>query len=252
MPIVFDRCTFAYRRRRYVIDRLDLAFPRGRTVLLGPNGAGKSTLLALAASALRPDEGTVSHESTRTTAKRAQLAAYRRNVAWMPQELSVVPGLTAREQVAYAGWLKGLNRRTAWENALGALRQVELGNRANEKVSALSGGQQRRVGVAQALVHEARVLLLDEPTAGMDPRQRTVFHEALAGLPPSVHVILSTHDTADLEAVYDQVVVVNEGRVAFQGPVRAFLGHADPAAVPGRKADSAYHALTGGSRTWDS
>ncbi|UNO41555.1 ATP-binding cassette domain-containing protein [Streptomyces sp. MST-110588] len=247
MPIQFSSCAFGYRRRRRVIRRFHCLIPQGRTVFLGPNGAGKSTVLGLAASALAPQTGSVSYQGLATGDRRA-LSAYRRRVAWMPQHLSAVPGLTAREQVAYVGWLKGMSRAEAWDRSLRALQQVELGDRSNDKIGQLSGGQQRRVGVAQSLVHGAEVLLLDEPTAGMDPRQRTVFHEILGNLPRSVHVLLSTHDTADLESVYDNVLVLLDGRLTFQGTVDDFLSHAAPGATPGRQADSAYHVLTEGSR----
>ncbi|GAA1906166.1 ABC transporter ATP-binding protein [Streptomyces sodiiphilus] len=251
MPLHFSACTFGYRRRQRIIHDFDCELPPGRTVVLGPNGAGKSTMLGLAASSLRPRSGSVSYQGMATTDRRT-LHAYRRRVAWMPQQLAAVPGLTAREQVTYVGWLKGMSRADAWEQSLRALQQVELGERADVKIGRLSGGQQRRVGVAQALVHGAEVLLLDEPTAGMDPRQRTVLHQILGSLPGTVHVVLSTHDTADLEAVYDNVLVVLDGEIRFQGPVGEFLSHADSAAVPGRQADSAYHALTERDRAWAS
>lgn len=251
MPIQFSTCTFGYRRRQRIIAGLSCELPQGRTVFLGPNGAGKSTMLSLAASALRPRTGTVSYQGMTTTDKHT-LHAYRQRVAWMPQQLAAVPGLTARDQVAYVGWLKGMSRAEAWEQSLRALRQVELGDRADDKVSQLSGGQQRRVGVAQSLVHGAEVLLLDEPTAGMDPRQRSVFHEILGNLPRTVHVVLSTHDTADIESVYDNVLVLLDGRLTFHGGVQEFLAHADPGAAPGRQADSAYHTLTERGHTWAS
>lgn len=249
MPISFTSCDFAYRRRRPVLRQFSCDIPLGRTVVLGPNGAGKSTVLSLAASALLPRAGTVRYANLDTAAQR-DLDAYRRRVAWLPQHVRPVPGLSAREQVAYAGWLKGMPRSEAWDEALRALRQVELAERAEDRVSELSGGQQRRVGVAQSLVHGAEVLLLDEPTAGMDPRQRTVFHEALERLPDSVHVVLSTHDTADLDGRYDNVLVLIEGELTFQGDTDAFLTHAEPGTAPGRAADSAYHRLTERGGPW--
>ncbi|MBU7596974.1 ATP-binding cassette domain-containing protein [Streptomyces sp. P38-E01] len=242
MPIVLESCDFAYKRRRPVLKRFTCELPPGRTVFLGPNGAGKSTVLGLAASALLPRAGAVTYDGLRTSA-RADRDGFRRRVAWLPQHVRPVPGLTAREQVAYAGWLKGMPRPVAWREALRALRLVELADSAETRVGELSGGQQRRVGVAQSLVHGAEVLLLDEPTAGMDPRQRAVFHEILAGLPSSVHVVLSTHDTADLDGRYHHVLVLNSGQLTFRGTSEAFLAHAEPGTAPGRAADSAYQRL---------
>ncbi|MFF7386820.1 ATP-binding cassette domain-containing protein [Streptomyces griseoluteus] len=238
MPIGFHSAAFGYRRRSPVIHDFTFVFPPGRTVFLGPNGAGKSTVLSLAASVLLPHSGTVAY-GRRRTGRRGDLAEYRRRIAWLPQRIESVPRLTAREQVAYVGWLKGMNRRDAWDASLGALQRVELADFADRKVHRLSGGQQRRVGVAQSLVHQAEVLLLDEPTAGMDPRQRRVFHEILAGL--DQHVLLSTHDVADLEDTYDHVVVLNGGTVRFAGAVREFHAMAPPGTAPGRLAEAAYY-----------
>ncbi|MDW8806195.1 ATP-binding cassette domain-containing protein [Streptomyces scabiei] len=241
----FEGCSFAYRRNRAVLKDLSFDFPMGRTVFLGPNGAGKSTVLGLAATALRPRSGTVRLGDLVPRHGR-DLKAYRQKVAWMPQQIDCVPGLTAREQVAYVGWLKGLSRSGAWGRAVEALRRVEMQDHQDRKVSELSGGQMRRVGVAQSLVHGAEVLLLDEPTAGMDPRQRRVFHEVLGGLPQDVSVVLSTHDVGDLDEIYDHVVVLNAGVIRFCGSVEQFLAHASADAAPGRRAESAYDAVVGG------
>lgn len=244
MPISMSECSFSYRRRRPVLRDLSYTLPPGRTVLLGPNGAGKSTLLGLCASALRPDSGSVTYGDLSTGRRRA-LPAFRRRVAWMPQQVGHVPGLTARDQVAYSGWLKGMPRREAWREALQALDRVELADRADDKVQELSGGQQRRVAVAQALVHDAEVLLLDESTAGMDPRQRQVFHQILADLSNEVHIVLSTHDTSDIANSYDSVVVLLDGQVRFSGTVVDFLSHASATATSDeQRATSAYQAFT--------
>ncbi|MFE4057826.1 ATP-binding cassette domain-containing protein, partial [Streptomyces sp. NPDC059096] len=168
MSVEFATCTYQYRRGPVVLDRLSFAFPSGRTVLLGPNGAGKTTLLALAASALKPRSGTVSFDGL-NPAVRSQLRPYRRQVGWMPQHITPVPGTTCREQVAYAGWLKGMSRRDAWDGALEALERVGLAKKADQQASSLSGGQLRRVGVAQTLVHSSRRGRQAEPPAGGDP-----------------------------------------------------------------------------------
>ncbi|MEZ7004176.1 ABC transporter ATP-binding protein [Streptomyces sp. AD55] len=251
MPISYVDCSFGYRRGAPVVSSLDFTFPTGNTVFLGPNGAGKSTLLKLAASALSPTSGTVGYAGLETGSRRA-LREYRRRIAWMPQNIECVAGLTAREQVAYVGWLKGLSKAAAWEKAVSALTRVELGKHADRKVSELSGGQLRRVGVAQSLVHDAEVLLLDEPTAGMDPRQRRVFHDVLEQLRGHVDVVLSTHDVADLESAYDSVVVLLDGEVEFHGTIPEFLAMAPRGTPPGRLAEAAYHALTESGSLCDS
>ncbi|MYW04920.1 ATP-binding cassette domain-containing protein [Streptomyces sp. SID3343] len=239
MPIVFADCEFRYRRGRPLLEGLTLSFSRGRTVLLGPNGAGKSTLLGLAASVLLPRAGTV-ELGRLCTARRKDLSGYRRRVGWLPQQVAAVPGLRAREQVAYAGWLKGLSRADAWERADTALARVGLQTLAAHKSSRLSGGQLRRVGIAQCLVHDAEVLLMDEPTAGLDPVQRQVFRDLLADLDDRVDVIVSTHQTEDIDASYEHVVVLDDGRPRFQGSVGDFLA-LSPDTVPSqRRAEAAY------------
>ncbi len=215
-------------------------------MFLGPNGAGKSTVLSLAASMQRPDAGTVNYRGW-TTTRRADVRPYREQVSWLPQQVDCVPGLTAREQVAYVGWLKGMGRSDAWNRAMHALEQVEMRDHADRKVSELSGGQVRRIGVAQSLVHKAKVLLLDEPTAGMDPRQRRVFHNVLGKLADEVSVVLSTHDVSDLDDVYDNVVVLSGGAVQFSGSVGEFLALAQEGAAPGRLAENAYNAVVAGA-----
>ncbi len=120
MQLAFDDVTFRYRRASPpVLDGFTWAVPSGRTVLLGPNGAGKTTLLALGADVLQPERGRISAGPLHPVG-RTERASYRRAVGWMPQQIRAVPGLTAREQVAYAAWLKGAPRGRAWELAVGA------------------------------------------------------------------------------------------------------------------------------------
>ncbi|MCD0450229.1 ATP-binding cassette domain-containing protein [Actinocorallia sp. API 0066] len=201
---------------------MSLRFAEGTTVLLGPNGAGKSTLLGLAASFHAPAAGKVSFMGVSAGERRAR-SEYRRRVGWMPQHVAPVAGLTVREQVSYAGWLKGMSRRAAWDGALEALAAVGLGGLAERSAGRLSGGQLRRVGLAQALVHRAEALLLDEPTAGLDPRQRETFRDVLGQVAERAHLVVSTHQTEDLTALYASVVVLDRGRPVFTGPTDAFL-----------------------------
>jgi ABC-2 type transport system ATP-binding protein len=232
----YDSVTFTYGRRRApVLDSFDWTVPSGRTVLLGPNGAGKSTLLAVGADALRPQRGTVSTVDG---------AGLRRLVGWMPQAIQPIGGLSCREQVAYAGWLKGLGRRTAWQRSADALDRVGLADLAERRPATLSGGQLRRLGLAQVLVHEPAVLLLDEPTAGLDPAQRARFRQVSDDL--GVPMLVSTHQVDDLSAQFDTVVVFLAGRVAFQGSVPEFLALAPHGVAEERRAEAAYFAMTGG------
>ncbi|MFJ2648593.1 ATP-binding cassette domain-containing protein [Streptomyces sp. NPDC087420] len=241
MTLELVSCTYSYRRRRPpILEDFNYRLPSGLTILLGPNGAGKSTLLKLAASVTSPRSGTVTLDGTA-----AGTPAFRKAVAWMPQDIIPMPSLTAREYVAYVGWLKGMNRSDAWQQARRALGRVKLAEKAGTRSSQLSGGQLRRVGVAAALVHHARVLLLDEPTAGMDPHQRRIFRDILNSLTGEVRVLLSTHDVADLAEEADHVTVLHSGRILHDGTTEAFLAHTPADTVSGRAAEGAYTALLG-------
>jgi ABC-2 type transport system ATP-binding protein len=189
--------------------------------LLGPNGAGKTTLLAIGADALSPMRGSVSLDGV-DPSKRGQRARYRAAVAWMPQHIRAVPGLTCREQVAYVGWLKGVSRTVAWDRAIQALALVDLDDRADTTAAHLSGGQLRRLGLAQCLAHDAQVMLLDEPTVGLDPEQRARFREVMLDL-PDIPVLVASHQVDDLADTFEKVAVINLGKIVWQGSPTEFL-----------------------------
>ncbi|MFJ4827528.1 ATP-binding cassette domain-containing protein [Streptomyces bacillaris] len=214
-------------------------------MLLGPNGAGKSTLMLLGASALAPDAGRVTWEGL-DSCNRRDRKNYRRRVGWLPQSISPVPGLTVREQAAYAGWLKGLSKREAWDRSATALERVRLAELAERRGHELSGGQLRRLGIAQTLVHQAELVLLDEPTAGLDPVQRGVFRDLVADLSDKVHFIVSTHQTEDLAEIYDTVMVFDSGMPAFQGTTKEFFSLSSASSSPDRRAEEAYRSLVRG------
>lgn len=246
MPLSFIRIEFRYPfSRQSIFDGFSWEVSPGKTVLLGPNGAGKSTLLALGSDALRPSKGQVCFD-TLDSRHRRDRAAYRRAVGWMPQQIRAVPGLTAHEQVAYAAWLKGLDTKQAWQSAVVALEQVALADLATQKTTTLSGGQLRRVGLAQVLSHQAQVLLLDEPTVGLDPAQRARFRELLVALPSDYTVVVSTHQVDDLSDLFDTVVVLDQGQIKFSGSVAAFMDLA-PTSAPERQAELAYAQIIGGA-----
>lgn len=238
MTLEYSGVSFRYRRGASpVLSDFSWAVPPGKTVLLGPNGAGKSTLLALGADALRPSKGDISLNSL-SPQRRADRATFRKAVGWMPQQARAVPGLTAREQVAYAGWLKGLPADVASSAAETALATVGLADRNDERTSRLSGGQLRRVGLAQVLVHDPDILLLDEPTAGLDPAQRARFRALLADLAPERSLVVSTHQVDDLSELFDWVVVLQDGIIRFEGTADDFLELATPGDP--RPAETAY------------
>ncbi len=244
MSLTFSHILYRYTRAaKPVFTDFCWQVSPGKTVLLGPNGAGKSTLLALGANALRPNRGDITLGLLSATT-RSHRAAYRRAVGWMPQQIRAVPGLTAQEQVAYAAWLKGYGRKQAWSAAAAALDQVGLTPLAASKTATLSGGQLRRVGLAQVIVHAPEVLLLDEPTVGLDPAQRSRFRTLLAELPATQPVIVSTHQIDDLSELFDTVVVLVAGTIRFAGSVTEFMRLA-PADAATRRAEVAYAQFVG-------
>lgn len=230
MVLDFSDIDFTYKRQKLPVFRnFSFRIRAQSTVLLGPNGAGKSTLLGLAAGFHVPQRGTL-----------AATGAHGQNkVGWMPQEIRAVPGLSAREQVAYAGWLGGMKRNDAWIGAASALERVNLAAEIDKRSSALSGGQLRRVGLAEALVHSPDVLLLDEPTVGLDPAERARFRSILQSLVGQCSVLVSTHMVDDLDELFDDVVVLDKGAVRYFGSVSEFLdlGSVDSGS---RQAENAY------------
>jgi ABC-2 type transport system ATP-binding protein len=188
----------------------------GRTLLVGRNGAGKTTTLRVASGAIRPRRGTV-----RLDGVPARADARRRAVALMPQNLTSVPGLSVVEQVAFAAWLSGLPEKEARDAALDATRTVDLVAMRDRRPAQLSGGELRRVGLAEVLARPSQVLLLDEPTAGLDPRQRARFRQVLLAIDKPV--VVSTHQLDDVDTVFDHAAVLDEGRIVFSGRVEDFL-----------------------------
>lgn len=248
MPgLQFREISFSYHRNGQdslaVLKSLTWQVPTGVTALLGINGAGKSTLLALGATALMPKSGKLSLNELDS---RDQQTQFRTRVAWMPQLYRAVPGLTVREQVAYSGWLKGMSRDDSWRGATEALVRVALQDLADRPASELSGGQQRRVGLASALVHDAEVFLLDEPTAGLDPEQRATFRELLVKIGADRTVVVSTHDTGEITTAYQHVAVLHAGNIAFDGALQDFAARAHSGSE--RPIESAFLALVSGDR----
>ncbi|MFD7499822.1 ATP-binding cassette domain-containing protein [Streptomyces sp. NPDC059850] len=244
MALEFRDVVFRYNRKTTVLNGLDLRIDSPATVLLGPNGAGKSTLMALAASQLKSAHGTVNWKD-RSPASRKDLTAYRKAVAWLPQQIIPVPGLTVRENVAYAGWLKGMNRTDAWNASAATLARVGLSKLADRRSHQVSGGQLRRMGIAGALTHHSELILMDEPTAGLDPTQRKVFRSVLEQLADDVQIIVSTHQTEDLADLYQHVIVLDQGTVRFHGTTIQFHATTDNGQGPRERAEAAYAQLVG-------
>ena len=241
----FRNVAFSYRRGINVFDRLSVKFTGRSTALLGPNGAGKSTLFGLASTSLRPASGEIflGDVSAKTSSGRR---AFKRSVGWLPQDVESVSGLKVREQVAFAGWLKGLSKAESWESSAVAVERAGLTKFASRYSRDLSGGQLRRLGIAETLVFDAEVVLLDEPMAGLDPEQRSGLRRVIREVSENSRLVVSTHITDDLQELYDEVIVLSEGIIYYSGPVSEFLSIASDESDISRRAETAYVRLLSG------
>ncbi|MEU5386810.1 ATP-binding cassette domain-containing protein [Kitasatospora cineracea] len=220
-------------RGRTVIDGLDLAVGEGVLGLLGPNGAGKSTLLRTLATVAPPLGGTLEVCGERIGSERSARLA-RRRIGFLPQDFGYFAGYTVEEFVRYCAWLREVPDAQAADAARKAVGAVGLAERARARMKSLSGGMLRRAGIAAALVGEPRLVLLDEPTVGLDPAQRLEFRALVRSLRGTA-VVLSTHLVEDVAAVCDQVAVMNEGRIVFRGTageLAALARDSDPGDTP--------------------
>lgn len=209
---------FTYGRLR-ALDGLDLRAGPGVTGLLGPNGAGKTTLLRVLATVAALAEGDL-RILGRDPGNAGNRLAIRRALGYLPQEAGFPGGFTAFEAIDYLAILKEhTETRARHDEVRRVLRLVELHDVATKKVRALSGGMRRRLALAQTLLGRPELLVLDEPTVGLDPEQRIRFREIISEAGVGRTVVLSTHQTEDVAALCSQVVVINHGRTLFAGTV---------------------------------
>jgi ABC-2 type transport system ATP-binding protein len=209
------------------LDEVTLDMGPGITGLLGPNGAGKTTLIRILATLMSPSTGSVRIDGLDPLNGRDRLHI-RRRLGYLPQELTLYPRFTVFEFVDYLAILKEQkNRRERHRKVRAALDAVGITDLSRRRIKTLSGGMARRVGIAQALVAEPDLLLLDEPTVGLDPEQRARFRELIAGLGQGRQVILSTHLVEDVAAICNSVIVLWEARVLFHGTPQELRAQAE-------------------------
>jgi ABC-2 type transport system ATP-binding protein len=210
-------------RSTLAVDDVTLSIGPGVTGLLGPNGAGKTTLLRILATVLAPDRGEVrvlGHDPAVTEGR----LAIRRRLGYFPQEPGYYTNLSAFDFVDYIAILKEIDdRRRRHAEVARVLGLVGLADVMHKRIKSLSGGMRRRVIVAQALLDDPGVLVLDEPTVGLDPEQRLRFRELVSGVAEAHPVLLSTHQTEDVAALCHRVVVMDGGRVLFDGTPEALI-----------------------------
>ncbi|MGC4191676.1 MAG: ATP-binding cassette domain-containing protein [Thermomicrobiales bacterium] len=215
-----------YRRAADDVLSISYVFTPGRTILLGPNGAGKSTLLQLCANWIRLQHGAIWLRAE-GQAIPSTTRAYRACVGFMPQHPAFIRGMSARDQLVYSGWFAGLSEADAHRQASVWLERTNLSRDAGKRCSELSGGMQRRLAFAAAAIAEPPVLLLDEPTVGLDPHERSTFREILMDYDDNAIVLISTHQIDDLDMLADEIAVLSEGELVFGGLTDVFLRLAD-------------------------
>ena len=211
MELTVDRVTKQYKNK-IAVDRLSFTLKTGVTGLLGANGAGKTTLMRMICGILAPDSGDISFDGISVKDE-----SYRDVLGYLPQDFGYYPEFSGKDFLMYFSALKGLDKAEATRRCGELLEVVGLTDVARKKVKTYSGGMKQRLGIAQALLNRPKVLILDEPTAGLDPKERVRFRELIAELGKENIVLLSTHIVSDVEHIADRILMMREGQIIWQG-----------------------------------
>ena len=218
MELVMDRLSRQYRNK-IAVDRISLRLQPGVYGLLGANGAGKTTLMRMVCGILRPTSGTVRFDGMDVAEE-----GYRAVLGYLPQDFGYYPEFTGRDFLLYMAALKGMPKPQAGRRAEALLELVSLQDVAKKKVKTYSGGMKQRLGIAQALLNDPKLLVLDEPTAGLDPKERVRFRTLIEALGRERIVLLSTHIVSDIEHIADEILMMKDGQLIFSGKWDATRG----------------------------
>ena len=211
MELIVDRLTKRYKNK-LVVDRLSLHFKEGVYGLLGANGAGKTTFMRMICGILTPSEGSVTFDGLDVAQEE-----YRAVLGYLPQDFGYYPHFTGRDFLLYLAALKGLKKQQAVRRTEELLELVSLTGAAGKKIRTYSGGMKQRLGIAQALLNDPKILVLDEPTTGLDPKERVKFRNLIERLGKDSIVIFSTHIVSDIEHIADKILMMREGKIVFSG-----------------------------------
>lgn len=211
MELVIDRVSKQYKNK-IAVDRISLTLHKGIYGLLGANGAGKTTLMRMLCGILTPTSGTITYNDVDVSQEE-----YRAVLGYLPQDFGYYPDFSGKDFLLYMAALKGLSKKSAEKKVKELLELVSLADVAKKKVKTYSGGMKQRLGIAQALLNDPQILILDEPTAGLDPKERVRFRNLIANLGKENIVILSTHIVSDIDRIADRILMMNNGKLVFDG-----------------------------------
>ena len=212
MELVIDRLTKQFQNK-IAVDRVSLRLHSGVFGLLGTNGAGKTTLMRMLCGILQPTSGTITFDGMDIREE-----GYRAILGYLPQDFGYYPEFTAMDFLLYMAALKGLSKQPAKRRANELLELVGLQDMGRKKIKTFSGGMKQRLGIAQALLNNPKLLILDEPTAGLDPKERVRFRNLIGQLGKDSIVLLSTHIVSDIEHIADEVLLMKDGALIYNGP----------------------------------
>lgn len=211
MELIIDGITKKYGTKT-VVDNIKLRLRRGVTGLLGANGAGKTTLMRMMCGILKPDSGEITYDGHDVLSE-----GYRNILGYLPQDFGYYPEFTGRDFLMYFAALKGLDKKAAKTRTAEILKMVGLDDVGKVKIKKYSGGMKQRLGIGQALINRPEILILDEPTVGLDPKERVRFRNLIEELGKTTIVLLSTHIVSDIEHIADDIVLVRSGEIIWQG-----------------------------------
>jgi ABC-2 type transport system ATP-binding protein len=209
MELVIDRLSKQYKNK-IAVDGISLTLQKGVYGLLGANGAGKTTLMRMICGILKPTSGTISFDGMDVTEEN-----YRSILGYLPQDFGYYPEFTGEDFLLYMAALKGIAKLQAKRRAAELLQMVSLQDVAKKKIKTYSGGMKQRLGIAQALLNHPKLLILDEPTAGLDPKERVRFRNLIESLGNESIVLLSTHIVSDIEHIADRVIMIRDGQLIY-------------------------------------
>ena len=212
MKLIADRLSKQYKNK-IAVDRVSVEFTKGVYGLLGANGAGKTTFMRMLCGILAPTSGTVTFDGIDSGEEE-----YRNILGYLPQDFGYYPSFTAWDFLMYMSALKGFDKRSAQKRIKELLDFVSLSDVAKKKIKTYSGGMKQRLGIAQALLNYPKILVMDEPTAGLDPKERVRFRNVIEDAGKESIVILSTHIVSDVEHIADYILMMKDGSLIFNAP----------------------------------